>query len=102
MLAPNPRIVFLFVLIVSLTVTALAQSPNKETPPTPSAPAALEAPPAPTSYVPASPRQSPAMQNSAAASFEHVVELTGQLDQRMLTTVYWCLGTLVGVFLLLI
>ncbi len=35
-------------------------------------------------------------------SLDQVVELTGQLDQRILTTVYWCLGTLVTVFLVLI
>jgi hypothetical protein len=39
---------------------------------------------------------------TSANSLEHVVELTGQLDQRLLTTVYWCLGTLVTVFLILI
>lgn len=40
--------------------------------------------------------------SSASASLDHVIELTGQLDQKLLTTVYWCLGTLVGIFLLLI
>ena len=39
---------------------------------------------------------------TSASSLDHVVELTGQLDQRLLTTVYWCLGTLVTVFLILI
>jgi hypothetical protein len=41
-------------------------------------------------------------QNSAAASFDHVIELTSQLNDRLLATVYWCLGTLVGVFVLLV
>lgn len=39
---------------------------------------------------------------TSANLLEHVVELTGQLDQRVLTTVYWCLGTLVAVFLILV
>jgi len=33
---------------------------------------------------------------------DQIIELTGQMDQRLLATVYWCLGTLVGVFVLLI
>jgi hypothetical protein len=50
-----------------------------------------------------SPSTTPALSlNNSANSLEHVVELTGQLDQRLLTTVYWCLGTLVTVFLILV
>ena len=40
--------------------------------------------------------------NNPQNSLDHVIELTGQLDQRLLTTVYFCLGTLVTVFLILI
>jgi hypothetical protein len=98
----NPRFSFLLILVASLTGGALAQPPNKPNASTATPIARLELPPDQTPYAPPSSRQSPATENSAAASFDHVVELTGQLDQRLLTTVYWCLGTLVGVFLLLI
>jgi hypothetical protein len=33
---------------------------------------------------------------------ERALELSAQFDQRVLTTVYWCLGTLITVFLFLI
>jgi len=50
-----------------------------------------------------SPSTAPALSlNNPQNSLDHVVELTGQLDQRLLTTVYWCLGTLIAVFLILI
>src|SRR3954464_13979188 len=41
-------------------------------------------------------------QNPAAVSFDRVIELTGQFNDRLLAMVYWCLGTLVGVFVLLV
>src|SRR5207244_5850659 len=55
------------------------------------------------------PAQTPSVSpiaTSTASGFpnavDQVLQLTGQLDQRLLTTVYWCLGTLVTVFLVLI
>src|SRR5438093_3822747 len=39
---------------------------------------------------------------SSPNSLDHVVELAGKLGQRLLTTVYWCLGTVVTTFLILI
>jgi hypothetical protein len=39
---------------------------------------------------------------SEEAALARAIELTGQLDQRMLTTVYFCLGTLVTLFVVLI
>src|SRR6266536_5113476 len=47
-----------------------------------------------------SPASSPSL--TAEALLNHAIELTGQLDQRLLTTVYWCLGILVTVFVVLI
>jgi DNA anti-recombination protein RmuC len=41
------------------------------------------------------------MQNADAA-LTRALELTGQLDQRLLTTVYWCLGTVVAVLVVLV
>ncbi len=51
------------------------------------------------------PSVSPIATSTASGSpnaVDQVLQLTGQLDQRLLTTVYWCLGTLVTVFLVLI
>jgi hypothetical protein len=39
---------------------------------------------------------------NAEAVLNHAIELTGQLDQRLLATVYWCLGTLVAVLVILV
>jgi hypothetical protein len=49
-----------------------------------------------------SPGSSPTAGLNAEAALTHAIELTGQLDQRILSTVYWCLGTLVTVLVVLI
>jgi hypothetical protein len=55
-----------------------------------------------------SPAQTPTPMGSLAPAqptpgiAERALELTAQFDQRILSTVYWCLGTLITVFLFLI
>jgi DNA anti-recombination protein RmuC len=45
---------------------------------------------------------SPLPTQNADAALARAIELTGQLDQRILTTVYWCLATLVTVLVVLV